>query len=151
MVKKRKKFFNSFRIRIFVGTVNKRIFSLTILLRYSFICHQHKIFDDLCGNICFIRLYINRPACSVQGDLAFRKIKIDRPSVVSSFSQKSRQFFHKEKHGNQIFVFSAGLCISILQNTSHLVITHTTVYPDHCLCDLVRYHSSIFINVHKTA
>ena len=90
MSQKRKKAFHSFRIRIVMRTVNKRIFSLAVFFCHCFICHQHKIFYDLCSNILFVWLHINCPSCPVQNDLAFRKIEINRTSVMSLASQKCR-------------------------------------------------------------
>ena len=86
--KKRQKTLHTFRIRGLVSTVYKRILTLTVLLCNGLICHQHEILNDLCRHIRLISLHIDRSSRAVEGDLALRKIKVDRSSVVPAAPKK---------------------------------------------------------------
>ena len=86
VMKQCQKTFHFLRIRIIVGSVYKWNFFCTIFLRYSFVCHQHEIFDDLSCHICFIRLYIDCFSCCIQNNLTFREIKINGSSVMTAVS-----------------------------------------------------------------
>ena len=151
MSKKCQKRLNSLRIRIFMGTVYKRIFALAILFCNSLIRHQHEIFYDISCNVMFIWLYIDGSSGTVQYDLALREIKIDRPTVMSPASQKRRKLFHQEKHRHQFPTLPTDFCITVFKDLSYLIITHAAVYAYNCFCNLMIHYTACLINIHQAA
>ena len=132
-------------------TVYKRIFALAILFCNSLICHQHEIFYDISRNVMFIWLYIDSSSGTVQYDLTFRKIKIDRPAVMSPASQKGRKLFHQEKHRYQFPTLPTDFCISVFKDRTYLIITHAAVYAYNRFCNLMMYDTAGLINIHQAA
>ena len=70
---------------------------------------------------------------------------------MSTTAQDPGKLFHQEKHRDQSFIASLRHIIGIFQNIFHICVTHTLIYTDHCFCDLMGNHLSIFINIHQTA
>ena len=69
--------FHLLRVGIIVGPIDEGKFLPEIILRNGLIGYEHKIFDDLCGCIPLIGLYIHHFSSAVQQNPAFRKIKVN--------------------------------------------------------------------------
>ena len=66
-----------------MGPVKERNRLPEIILCHCLIGKEHKIFNDLCSYIPFIRMDIHRFPLLIQNDLTFRKIKVDGPPFAA--------------------------------------------------------------------
>ena len=104
------------RIRVVVGTIDKRKLLPEIILRNGLVGHQHEIFNDLGCHISIVWLNINRMSLLIKNNLGLRKIKVNRTTFSSFFPQNSCKFLHQFKHRNQFFIFSDFRFVFIFQN-----------------------------------
>ena len=151
IVKKHQKLLHLVRIRIFMGSVNKRIFALTVFSGHCFICQKHKVLNNLCRNISVIRFDIDWMTILIKNHFRFRKIEINGTSLFSSGSQNLWQFQHTLEHRHQFLVFLHFCQILVFKNLCHTCITHTTVHMDNRLCNLMVNDHSFRVYCHNTA
>ena len=151
IIDKRGELFDLLLIRIFMRTVHKRDFLPEIILCHRLVRDQHKILDHPRRHIALVRFYVNRPAAFIQNDLGLREIKIDRAALHALLSEDRCHMLHHFKHRNQFFILRAFCFILIRKDLLHARITHSAVYFDDRLRDLVVNDFSLFIDHHDTA
>ena len=133
----------------FMRSVEKWNLSPKIFFCHCLISKKHKIFDDLRCTVSLIRFDINWFPLLIQFNLCLWKIKINRTSLAASFSENRWKFLHLLNHRNKILIFFQ--CFRFFcQHLRYTCITHTLVYPDHSLRDLMIDHFALWRHCHNT-
>ncbi len=139
------------RVRLVMRPVNKWYFQPEKVLRYRFICQQHKILNQFCCHISFMWQDIYRMPRFIQFNLTFLKIKIHCATVSSLFTDDLRQLLHLLKHWNKRLTGFDLLLVPILQNLLYPCITQSLIHTDHRFCNLIIHYGSGLIDCHKAA
>ena len=121
------------------------------MLGYRLVCRQHEVLNHLRGHISLIGKDLHRSPLFIQMNLRLGEIKIQRSPRCPSLSNQRRKFPHHFKHRHQIPIFFRLLGIVIFENFLYGSVTHSSIYPYHCLGDLIVCHFPGRIQRHDTA
>ena len=148
---KRRKLLYFIRVRLLVGSIDKRRLQPEKMLRHRLVGDQHKILNDFCRHISLVRPDLHRMPFVIQENLALRKIKVDGTALMPFPSEKSRQFLHLLKHRDKRLILLPLCLVLILQNLSDGSIRHSAIHPDHGFRDPVIRHLTLFVDRHQAA
>ena len=86
-------------------SIDKRKFQPVIIFGNGFVAYKHKFFDYACGNVAFVRLYINRFAYFVKNYFTFGKVEINGASSLSFNKKQISKTEHILEHIDKRSVF----------------------------------------------
>jgi hypothetical protein len=139
---------NSVRIRRLVDPIEARDLLLRHVPSHRSVGLDHKLFDNSVRNVSFFADNVQGTALQVEGDLGFRKIKIDAPLRLTNRPKSVGELPHLLKIPEKTFVPFAQTRITMDQDAGHIGVGHPFVTPDDARVDFAFHLAALGIEQH---